>query len=204
VFNLSIKLLSIINTSCKFLLSSNCLHCLKISTDLSKSTNLFWYSSRLDSSVTLFCLSSDNFGFCSRYCLFLNKYIELLLQLILNCSNRRYNTYIYNSWNSVDKSDTRRDYLFLTRLIFKTDILINYFSNASFVLIADIVYIYNKQTDRSTSISKTNLRAIRKNYLKYLFLANRYIDNSIFKNSQRWKLLTDLNRIRRDNLANRQ
>ena len=39
MFNLFIKLPSIINTSCKLLLSSNCLHCLKTSTDLSKRIN---------------------------------------------------------------------------------------------------------------------------------------------------------------------
>ncbi len=76
-----------------------------------------------------------------------------------------------------------RNYLFLTKLTFKTSILINYFSNASFVLITNIVYIYNKQTNCNTSIFKTNLRVIKKSYLKYLFLANRYIDNNIFKNN---------------------
>jgi len=57
VFNLSIKLPPIIDTSCNPLLPSDCLHCLKTSTDLSNSTNLPWYSSRLDSSVTRRLLS---------------------------------------------------------------------------------------------------------------------------------------------------
>ena len=40
VFNSSIKLSPIIDTSCKPLLPSDCLHCLKTPTDLSNSTNL--------------------------------------------------------------------------------------------------------------------------------------------------------------------
>jgi len=53
VFNSSIKLPPIIDTSCKPLLPRDCLHCLKTPTNLSNSTNLPWYSSRLDSSVTI-------------------------------------------------------------------------------------------------------------------------------------------------------
>lgn len=94
--------------------------------------------------IYLLYISFDNFDFCSKYYLFLNKYIELLLQLNLNCNNKYYNTYIYNSRNNIDKLDIYRGNLSLTRLAFKIDILINYFSNTSFVLIANIVYIYNK------------------------------------------------------------
>ncbi len=131
----------------------------------------------------MLCLSFYNFNFCFKYCLFLNKYVELLLQLILNCSNKYYNAYIYNSWNNVNKLDAYRDYLSLTKLAFKTNILINYLSNANFVLIINIVYIYNEQTSRNISIFKTNSYAIKKSYLKYLFLANKYINNDVFKDS---------------------
>jgi len=77
----------------------------------------------------------------------------------------------------------RRDNLSLTRLAFKTNILINYFSNASFILIINVVCIYNKQTSRSISIFKTNSRIIKKSYLKYLFLANKYVGDNVFKDS---------------------
>jgi len=61
--------------------------------------------------------------------------------------------------------------------------LINYLSNASFVLITNVVCIYNKQTNRNTSISKTNSYAIKKSYLKHLFFANKYVDDDIFKDN---------------------
>jgi len=133
--------------------------------------------------IYLLYLSFDNFDLCSKYCLSLNKHVELSLQLILNRNNRRYNAYIYNSRNNVNKLDARRDNLSLTRLAFKANILINYLSNASFILITKIVCIYNKRTNRNVSTSKTNLRAIRKSYLKHLFLANKYVDDDILKNN---------------------
>ncbi len=61
--------------------------------------------------------------------------------------------------------------------------LINYLNNASFVLITNVTYIYNKRTNYNVSIFKTHLYAIKESYLKHLFLANKHVNNSILKDN---------------------
>lgn len=149
-------------------------------------------------------LNFYNFDLRSKYCLSSNLHVKLTLQLILNSENKRQNSDVHNYKNSIDQLNARRDNLLLTKLTFETNMLINCFCNTSFILIVIIVCIYNKRTTRNTFIFKTNSCAIKKSYLKHLFLANEYIDNSILKDSQRQESLINVNKIRRDYFANKQ